>query len=72
MERPLDAALAAALIDGWLVAALEQAPAAAARLSAWHVRRKAALDEPACVLTVGHVDLFACPGGGDPVSGDAG
>jgi hypothetical protein len=72
MERPRDAALAAALIDGWLVAALEQEPVAAVRLRTWHARRKAALDDPAFVLTVGHVDLFACPGGGDPVSGDEG
>lgn len=69
MGHARDAALAAALIDGWLLAALEQQPAASARLRAWHARRRAALDDPAFVLTVGHVDLFACPRAGEPSCG---
>jgi len=68
MNRPRDAALAAALLDGWLAAALEQEPARAARLRSWHARRSAALCDPAFALTVGHLDLFACPARGAPTS----
>lgn len=63
MDRAQDAALAVALVDGWLAAALEQAPDATDRLRAWHARRRAALGNPGFTLGVGHVDLFACPAG---------
>ena len=68
MNRPHDAALATALLDGWLAAALEQEPARAARLRSWHARRREALCDPAFTLTVGHVDLFACPARDAPAS----
>lgn len=68
MNRSRDAALAAALLDGWLAAALEQESARAARLRSWHARRRDALCDPAFALTVGHVDLFACPTPGEPAS----
>lgn len=63
MDRPRELALAAALMQGWYDAALAQMPAEAARLRAWHVRRREALRDPAFRMSVGHVDVFACPGG---------
>lgn len=65
-DRAQETALAEALVDGWLAAALEQEPAAAGRLRDWHARRRAALGTPDFTLTVGHVDLFACPPGDAP------
>lgn len=64
MERPQDAALAHALLDGWLHAALEQAPAQAPRLRDWHARRLAVIAAPDATIGVGHRDLFACPAAG--------
>lgn len=61
MDRREDAALARALLDGWLHAALEQTPAQAPRLRDWHARRLAAIAEPDAAIGVGHRDLFACP-----------
>jgi len=46
-----------ALIDGMATAALEQDPAAQARVEAWRARRMAAA--PSTRLQVGHVDLLA-------------
>lgn len=61
LTAPGDAALAAALIDGWRDAASAHAPAARARIDAWHQRRRATLGRPGARLLVGHLDLFACP-----------
>ncbi len=61
MAQPGDAALARALLEGWLSAAREQQPEAAERLRAWHGRRARLLDDPAFVVEVGHVDLLAWP-----------
>jgi SAM-dependent methyltransferase len=59
-RRDLQAlALQRALIDGIAAAALEQAPAAAARVQAWWQRRLALA--PRSVLRVGHLDVLALP-----------
>lgn len=54
-------ALARAVLDGWRDAALEQVPDAASRISAWHSRRVRRLAQSDLTLTLGHVDVFACP-----------
>ena len=46
-----------ALLDGWLGAALEIAPAAPRRAAAWHGRRREHVLAGRSVLRVGHVDL---------------
>lgn len=53
--------LAHAVLDGWRDAAQEQMPHARERITDWHSRRRASLAQPALMLTLGHVDLFACP-----------
>jgi len=55
-----------ALIDGMATAALEQAPAAQARVEAWRARRMAAA--PSTRLQVGHVDMLAERGQGLPAN----
>ncbi|HSM22691.1 MAG TPA: hypothetical protein VK876_10850 [Rubrivivax sp.] len=52
-------ALQRALVDGIATAALEQAPASAARVQAWRQRRLALA--PRSVLRVGHLDVLALP-----------
>jgi hypothetical protein len=56
------AELGAALIAGWRQAACEQAPQEKARIQAWAERRTQALRAGELAITVGHRDLFACPG----------
>lgn len=58
---PDQAALQAALLDGWHAAARETAPQHADRLDAWAKRRRRAIDAGSVTLTVGHVDLLALP-----------
>jgi hypothetical protein len=60
-RKPWQAALAAALMDGWRDAATEQCPDDAARIAAWHARRQAVLLQVSWSLQVGHLDLFATP-----------
>lgn len=60
-REPWQAALAAALTDGWRDAATEQCPDDAARIAAWHARRQAVLRQASWSLQVGHLDLFATP-----------
>ena len=50
--------LQAALLDGWLEAALEIAPERRIDLLAWHARRGEHLRERLATLTVGHRDLI--------------
>jgi SAM-dependent methyltransferase len=57
---PADRALALALLEGWVSAAVEQLPAQTARIRAWAARRRDTLDD-AFELTVGHLDLLALP-----------
>lgn len=52
-------ALQRALVDGIATAALEQAPASAAMVQAWRLRRQAL--SPRSVLRVGHLDVLALP-----------
>lgn len=59
--RPAAAPLQAALAQGWAEAALEMAPASAARIDAWVAQRLALIGRAACELTVGHIDIFAVP-----------
>lgn len=54
-------ALARAVLDGWRAAALEQVPDAASRITDWHWRRMPSLAQSDLTLTLGHVDVFACP-----------
>ena len=57
-----DAAVVEPLVDGWVAAAAECAPAAALRIHRWASRRKADVYSGRVTLTVGHVDLLALPG----------
>ncbi len=54
---PADARLQQALVDGWLAAALEIAPAERRTLVAWADRRRAAIVHGITRLVVGHEDL---------------
>lgn len=56
---PDQAALQAAVLDGYAAAATEIAPDAAARIAAWHARRRALLEAGRSALRVGHRDLLA-------------
>lgn len=58
---PTDARLQQALVDGWLAAALEVAPAERAALTAWAERRRELAVRGAATLTVGHQDLAGWP-----------
>jgi hypothetical protein len=58
---PPDARLQQALVDGWLAAALEVAPAERAALTAWAERRRASIARGAATLVVGHADLAGRP-----------
>jgi SAM-dependent methyltransferase len=51
------AALQAALIDGWLAAAIETAPDRRARLEDWADQRRKAIASRKSTITVGHVDV---------------
>jgi hypothetical protein len=51
-----------ALLDGWLAAALEIAPARARKLRDWHARRSAHVAAGRSAIAVGHVDLVAWRG----------
>lgn len=62
------AALQAELVDGWRRAVAETGRVAASTLDAWHRRRVAAIAEGRSRLVVGHLDLYARPPGGAPVS----
>jgi len=54
---PGNRALQAALVDGWLEAALEIAPEQQAMLESWHDRRREHIENGRSVLRVGHIDL---------------
>jgi hypothetical protein len=54
-------AMQLALLDGWLGAALEIAPARRDALAAWHGRRREHVLGGRSVLRVGHVDLVGWP-----------
>jgi len=58
---PGDAALARALIDGWVSAAVEQRPDLERRIQAWAARRRRTVGGGLFELTVGHLDLLALP-----------
>lgn len=58
---PAQRPLALSLIDGWAVAAREQAPHDRQRIERWWQRRREALDRGHLDLYVGHRDLFAAP-----------
>lgn len=58
---PADAALQAALAEGWAGAATEMDPASGARIDTWLEQRLALIGQAASELTVGHIDLFALP-----------
>jgi hypothetical protein len=55
---PDERALQVALLDGWLDAALELAPARRSALEAWHERRHAHVAARRSSLRVGHLDLI--------------
>ena len=55
------AAMQRALVDGWLGAALELAPARRAALTDWHRRRRAHIDAGRSSIVVGHADLLGVP-----------
>ncbi|WP_376696816.1 class I SAM-dependent methyltransferase [Wenzhouxiangella sp. EGI_FJ10305] len=54
-------ALALALLDGWMRAAVEQSPGDAAWIESWHRSRRAQLEKGCIGLVVGHVDVIALP-----------
>jgi hypothetical protein len=54
---PDEPALQIALLDGWLDAALELAPARHSALASWHDRRRAHVAARRSSLRVGHIDL---------------
>lgn len=56
------ALLAKALVQGWLEAALEQAPEEREALMTWHDRRQRDIADGRLTITVGHTDLLAVPG----------
>jgi len=58
---PAEATLQAALVDGWLAAALEVAPEDTGTLAQWVGRRRAHLARANSTLRVGHEDLAAWP-----------
>jgi hypothetical protein len=58
---PDEAALQKALLDGWLEAALELAPAQRAGLVTWRRARQHAVDTGELRVQVGHHDLVATP-----------
>lgn len=55
------AALAAALIEGWCNAALKQAPNRRETIEHWRAARLSAAESGNLVVSVGHQDLFAVP-----------
>jgi SAM-dependent methyltransferase len=57
--EPGDAPLQRELIDGWVFAATETDPAAAATIADWGARRRAHVDAGRSVIVVGHDDLAA-------------
>jgi SAM-dependent methyltransferase len=59
---PEDAALARALLDGWVDAAVEERPSDATAIRAWATRRREAIADGSFGLEVGHVDISALPG----------
>jgi hypothetical protein len=63
LEGEDDAALARALLDGWMVAAIDVRSDDADRIRSWADRRRARIDEGAYGLEVGHQDLLALPPG---------
>jgi SAM-dependent methyltransferase len=56
---PTDAALQAALLEGWADAAIDISPRDAGRIADWHESRQALVMQTR--LTVGHADLLAVP-----------
>ncbi|ARS53616.1 class I SAM-dependent methyltransferase [Kushneria konosiri] len=54
--------LAQSLVQGWLEAALEQAPDQREPLMDWHARRQQHIAQGRVEITVGHTDLFAVAG----------
>ncbi|ART62041.1 class I SAM-dependent methyltransferase [Kushneria marisflavi] len=59
---PDQARLAQALVQGWLEAALEQAPDQREVLMDWHQHRQQHIAQGRIEITVGHTDLFAVAG----------
>jgi SAM-dependent methyltransferase len=53
-----DPALQTALVEGWIRAAGEVAPAELHRLEGWRARRRRHIDRGDCTLTVGHIDML--------------
>ncbi|WP_456269901.1 class I SAM-dependent methyltransferase [Kushneria sp. AK178] len=60
--RPDDALLARSLVQGWLEAALAQAPDLHQALRQWHETRQHHIAQGRLTITVGHTDLLAVPG----------
>lgn len=56
--QPSDQNLQAALLDGWLTAAVEMAPGETSTLQSWRERRRVHVAENCSELNVGHLDLF--------------
>jgi len=65
---PDQPALQAALLQGWLGAAVEQEPASQARFRDWAAAHRRHIDQGLAVWSVGHRDLFAIPGRDKPRS----
>jgi hypothetical protein len=59
---PGDAAIQAALLDGYVAAAEAMAPGHRPAIQAWGERRRRLIDQGASGLTVGHLDLLFLPG----------
>jgi hypothetical protein len=59
--KPQEQALQRELIDGWVTAAQEIAPADATRIAAWESRRRLHLAAGNSHIRVGHQDLMAWP-----------
>lgn len=57
----LTLALASALLDDWIRAAVEQSPGDAAWIESWHRSRRGQLEKGRIGLVVGHVDVLALP-----------
>lgn len=66
LEGPGDAALARALLEGWVQAAEEIHPGESRRFRGWLARRVAAFHAGEAGIEVGHTDLLALPPEGAP------
>lgn len=61
LDRADDRALALALLQGWLDAAIEQSPGEAEGIRRWGGRRRAWMEIGSGGIEVGHVDVLALP-----------